>query len=106
MSKWINYKNGSTIGTTSAEGAVILRDEEHERGGRVTLKQGETFVSVSCHIYGKIDHTRFFNSVPEAQRDFIVMKNVLGSILDDILGTGADEIKVWEAIADFVRRFP
>ncbi len=104
MSDWTAYKDGRTIGTLGTEGGVILQDEEHPRGGRVTLKRGETFISVSAHIYGKIDHTRFFNSVPEAQRDFEVMKTMLGKILEET--AGADELKIWEAIADFVRRFP
>jgi hypothetical protein len=106
MSNWVEYKNGNSIGKISAEGGVILRDEEHPHGGRITLKQGKTFISVSCHIYGWIDHTRFFHSVPEAQREFVIMKNKIGSMLDDILGAGKDELKMWEAIADFVRKFP
>jgi hypothetical protein len=106
MSNWNPYNNGNSIGTTGAEGGVILRDEEHERGGRVTLKQGSNYISVSCHIYGWIDHTRFFYTVADAQREYVIMKNMLGSMLDDILAAGANDIKMWEAIADFVRRFP
>ena len=106
MSNWFAYDDGESIGKISAEGGVILRDEEHERGGRVTLKQGGNFISVSCHIYGWIDHTRFFRTVADAQREYIMMKNLLGSMLDDILAAGANDIKMWEAIADFVRRFP
>ncbi len=106
MSNWVAYDNGNSIGKVSAEGGVILRDEQHTRGGRVTLKQGKTFISVSCYIYGWIDHTRFFYTVADAQREYVIMKNILGSMLDDILAAGAKDIKMWEAIADFVRRFP
>ena len=106
MSNWVAFDNGKSIGKVSAEGGVILRDEEHPRGGRVTLKQGKTFISVSCHIYGWIDHTRFFHTVADAQREYVIMKNILGSMLDDILSAGAGDLKMWEAIADFVRRFP
>lgn len=106
MSNWFAYDNGSSIGKAGAEGGVILRDEEHSGGGRVTLKQGGNYVSVSCNIYGWIDHTRFFYNVADAQREYVIMKNILGSMLDDILSAGAGDIKMWEAIADFVRRFP
>ncbi len=106
MSNWVAYDNGNSIGKISAEGGVVLRDESHPRGGRITLKQGKTFISVSCHIYGWIDHTRFFYTVADAQREFVIMKNIVGSMLDDILAAGANDIKMWEAIADFVRRFP
>ena len=106
MSNWVEYDNGKSIGKIGAEGGVILRDEEHARGGRVTLKQGKAFVSVSCHVYGWIDHTRFFNTLGEAQREFIIMRTTLGSMMDDILAVGADDIKMWEAIANFVRKYP
>jgi len=106
MSEWIAYKNGISIGKVSAEGGVILIDEEHEGGGRMTLKQGKTFISVACHIYGWIDHTRFLHSLPEAKREYILMKQFMTHMLEDILSAGADDIKMWEAIANFVRKFP
>jgi hypothetical protein len=106
MSNWNPYKNGESIGKSGKEGGVILRDEEHERGGRMTIKQGKNYVSVSCHIYGWMDHTRFFNSVADAQREYLIMKNAIGSMMEDILAAGANDLKMWEAIADFVRRYP
>lgn len=106
MSNWVEYKQGGSIGSISAEGGVILVDEEHESGGRMTLKQGKTFLSVSCHIYGWIDHTRFFHSLSEAKREYILMQKFMTHMLQDILAEGADEIKMWEAIASFVRKFP
>ena len=106
MSNWVAFDKGNSIGKVSAEGGVILRDEEHPRGGRVTLKQGKTFISVSCNIYGWIDHTRFFHTLPDAQREYVIMKNILGSMMEDILAAGKNDLKMWEAIADFVRRFP
>ena len=106
MSNWAAYKNGMSIGKITAEGGVILMDEEHESGGRMTLKQGKTFISVSCHIYGWIDHTRFLNSVPDAKREYAQMKKAITHMLEDILSAGKDDIKMWEAIANFVRKFP
>jgi hypothetical protein len=106
MSSWFAYKGGRSIGSVGAEGGEILRDEEHEAGARVTLKRGSSYVSVSCNVYGWMDHTRFFGSVTEAQREYILMKSFLGNMVENILLAGKSELKMWEAIAEFVRRFP
>jgi hypothetical protein len=106
MSNWFAYDNGETIGKAGSEGGVILRDEEHESGARLTLKQGKTFVSVSCSVYGWMDHTRFFGTMMEAQREYLLMKPTLSNMVENILPEGNSELKMWEAIADFVRRFP
>ena len=74
MSNWFAYDDGRSIGSVGAEGGEILRDEEHEAGARVTLKRGSSYVSVSCNVYGWMDHTRFFGSVTEAQREYMLMK--------------------------------
>jgi hypothetical protein len=106
MSSWFAYDDGRSIGSMGAEGGVILRDEEHEAGARVTLKRGSSYISVSCNVYGWIDHTRFFSSVTEAQREYVLMKSSLGNMVENILLAGKSDLKMWEAIAEFVRRFP
>jgi hypothetical protein len=90
----------------SAEGGVILRDEEHASGARVTLKRGSSYVSISCNVYGWLDHTRFFTSVTDAQREYVLMKPSLTHMVENILAAGESDLKMWEAIAEFVRRFP
>lgn len=106
MSNWFAYDNGGTIGSAGAEGGVILRDEEHEQGARLTMKRGESFFAVSCSIRGWMDHTRFFATEMEAQREYLLMKPPLANMLENILSGGKGDLKMWEAIADFVRRFP
>lgn len=106
MSSWFAYDDGRSIGKVSSEGGVILLDEEHPAGARITLKRGSGYVSVSCNIYGKMDHTRFFGTVSEAQREFRNMKSSLDEVMKIIEATGSRDIKVWEAISEFVRRFP
>ena len=106
MSSWFAYDDGRSIGKVSSEGGVILLDEEHPAGARITLKRGSGSVSVSCNIYGKMDHTRFFGTVSEAQREFRNMKSSLDEVMKIIEATGSRDIKVWEAISEFVRRFP
>ena len=106
MSSWFAYDDGRSIGKVSSEGGVILLDEEHPAGARITLKRGSGYVSVSCNIYGKMDHTRFFGTVSEAQREFRNMKSSLDEVMKIIEATGSRDIKVWEAISEFVRRCP
>ncbi|MBI5951968.1 MAG: hypothetical protein HY865_09945 [Chloroflexi bacterium] len=106
MSRWFAYDDGRSVGTVSAEGGIVLRDEEHEAGARLTLKHGANYISVSCSVYGWMDHTRFFGSMTEAQREFLLMKPPLANMVENILSEGRNDLKMWEAIADFVRRFP
>lgn len=104
MSAWTAFDDGRSIGKVSAEGGVILRDDQHEMGARITLKRGSNHISISCNIYGKMDHTRFFKTVPEAEREFNPMKKELGKIVSKIKET-KDQIWVWDDISEFVRRF-
>lgn len=106
MNNWVDYDNGRSIGTSGAEGGVILRDEEHKNGARITLKHGSNYISVSCNIYGRMDHTRFFGTLNEAQREYLSMRTALAEMIEKTLTPEAKDIKVWEAISQFVRRFP
>ena len=106
MSSWSIYNKGKTIGTTTAEGGLILSDESNDDGARITLKRGNSYVSVSLHIHGWMDHTRFFSTDADAQREYRAMRAAVINVLAVINAEGASEIKVWEAISDFVRRFP
>jgi hypothetical protein len=106
MSSWSAYRVGQNVGSASADGDMILRDEEHVSGARVTLKRVGSYISVTCNVYGWMNHTRFFDSVPEAQREYAVMKSTLGNIVENILSPDQNNLKMWEAITEFVRRFP
>jgi len=106
MSKWEPYNNGRSIGVKSSEGGQIVRDEEHPQGARITIKQGLDYVSVSCNISGKIDHTRFFKEMKTAESEYKIMQDELAKVIGAISSAKAADIKVWEAISGFVARFP
>ncbi len=106
MSKWTIFNSGRTIGSLSAEGGLVLSDEEAREGARITLKRGNGYVSVSLIIFGWMDHTRFFNNDHDAMREYRAMKPAALTVLDIINTDGVSDIKIWEAISDFVRRFP
>lgn len=106
MSKWSPYKGGQSIGIVSSEGGVVLRDEEHSDGARITLKQGSKFISVACNVYGFMDHTRFFGTIVEAQREYLNMKAGMNDLMEAVVSANSEKVKIWEGIAIFVRRFP
>jgi len=106
MSSWSPYQDGVTVGTKGQQGDVILMDEAYPGGTRITLKRGTQYVSVSCSINNWINHTRFFKTVREAKREFVLMKNGLVEVTSLLATESGNQIKIWEAISNFVRRFP
>jgi hypothetical protein len=106
MNNWLLYQEGLTIGTKTSLGDEILMDEVHTDGARLTIKRNSKYISVSCNINKWINHTRFFNTVRDAKREYIAMKPVLVDITDLLKTPQINELKVWEAISNFVTRFP
>jgi hypothetical protein len=104
MSAWAAFDDGRSIGKISAEGGVILRDDEHEQGARITLKRGAGHITISCHIYGKMDHTRFFQTVSAARHEYNPMKRELGKVMRKIKET-KDQTQMWMEISEFVGKF-
>lgn len=106
MSNWSSFNQGQSIGTVSPEGGKILYDEEHSGGARITLKRGKDYISISLNVYGWLEHTRFFVLDSEAQREYKTMRNAINEMMALINREGISDLKIWEAISDFVRRFP
>ena len=89
----------------SPEGGVIVRDEEHPLGARIILKEARGYISISCNISGRIDHSRFFRKMSEAQNEYDLMKDELVKVAKVISSARFSDIKGWEAIAVFVSKF-
>src|SRR5205823_3097023 len=109
---WRSFDNGATVGQRGPEEGIILRDEEHELGARITLEEncshGVPF-TVTCGIYGWFFHTRFLSS--KAAAEFAAMMDGLSHILGSIPSVddpNADAkcTEVSKAIQAFVARFP
>ena len=83
---WHPYTNGSTLGGTGSESGVILRDEEHDDGARITLEQGGRIApfAITCGIYGLMMHTAFASSEPEGVAKYEAMKKRLEALLDGL----------------------
>jgi hypothetical protein len=106
MNSWLLYHEGNTIGTKTPLGDEILMDEIHTDGARLTIKRNSKYISVSCNINKWINHTRFFNTVRDAKREYIAMKPALVEITGLLRSPDINELKVWEAISNFVTRYP
>jgi hypothetical protein len=109
---WRRFDDGATVGQPGSESGVILRDEEHDLGARITLERdcsnGVPF-AVTCGIYGWFFHTRFLGS--EAEAEFGAMLEDLDAVLEAIPLVDDPDVdagmrRAMKAIDGFVTRFP
>jgi hypothetical protein len=105
MSDWKPFNRGRTIGLKSPEGGVIVRDEEHPLGARIILKEAKEYISISCNISSRIDHSRFFRKMSDAEYEYGVMKDELVKVAKIVSSSKTGDVKSWEAIAGFVSKF-
>ena len=79
---WHPVGDGATLSQTGSEGGVIIRDEEHPQGARITLERGGGIApfSITCGVYGVMFHTRFFADEAEGQEAYDLMKPEIASI--------------------------
>jgi hypothetical protein len=110
---WHAAENGSTIGQLGSEEGLILEDDEHSGGARITLERRDgkpAAFAITCGVYGWFVHTRFFSDEREARDDLARMKSELSSIVELVSRTGSNdketESLVLGAIELFVDRFP
>lgn len=109
---WHPFDGGATVGRRGSETGIILRDEEHDRGARITLERdcshGIPF-AVTCGVYGWFVHTRFLSA--DAEAEFSAMLDGLTAVLDILPSVDDPEAdgkvaQANEAIQTFVARFP
>jgi hypothetical protein len=110
---WQSFDQGRTIGKSGSEMGVILLDEEHADGARITLEHDGRFApfAVTCGIFGWMVHTRFFTNEEDARRAYEDMKQALDGIIQSIpLKSDPDNDTKIEAttrtIDEFVEHYP
>lgn len=110
---WHPFDQGSTIGTQGSESGVIVLDEEHPDGARITLERSASVapIAITCGIYGWFFHTRFLGDEAEAKSAFEEMKTALAQILaipDENRDAAPDELRdrYIKSINDFAEKFP
>jgi len=108
---WRQFNKGESIGERGSESGIIIREEEHDDGARVTLERGGyNPFSITCGIYGLMVHTAFFSSENDAQKAFEQMKAEIENILrliplaDDSEADAKSDV-VSKAIAALVSKF-
>lgn len=112
MPQWSPYQNGQSIGQIGSEEGVIVQDDEHAVGARITLERRDCKTApfaITCGMYGWFFHTRYCSG-EEARHDFEQMKLELGRIAELLSRDGRSpeqtERAVLGAISNFVDRFP
>jgi hypothetical protein len=82
---WCAFENGQSLGKRGSEGGVIVLDEEHAWGARITLERdgGTAAWSIACGIYGTFRHTAFASSESEGRSKYSDMKRDLVSIMEE-----------------------
>lgn len=111
--EWTIFNDGASIGQHGSENGVILRDDEHSFGARITLERGGHTApfSITCSIYGWMFHTCFFGTQSEAEVVYEKMKDGLAMILNIIpLETDPNADEKTELVSDeivtFLEQYP
>lgn len=109
---WYAFENGQTVGKQGSEEGMVLRDEEHPEGARITLERdGHTPFAITCGIYGWMVHTCFFKTAAEANVAYQEMQVMLSHVMtlfptkDDPRSIEKEDL-VRRAITQFVQRYP
>ena len=106
---WTPCDHGATIGATGSEGGIILRDEEHGMGARITIEESRNPpFAITCGIYGVMVHTAFAATELEAGNAYDAMKAEIEMLLD--LWPNADaepsaKDRFYEAVSAFAAKY-
>jgi hypothetical protein len=110
---WNPFDEGKSIGRRGSEEGIIIRDEEHGDGSRITIERDGNIApfSITCGIYGWMVHTRFFSSEKEATQEYETMKVSLNEILNMIPLEDEPEVEekmdaVNKVLSNFVEQYP
>jgi hypothetical protein len=110
---WYAFRDGDTIGQVGSEQGIIVADDEHPDGARITLERDGRVAphAITCGIYGWMLHTRFLASEGEARLAFDAMREALGMIVSAIPLESDPDAKaksstVIRLISQFVEIFP
>lgn len=109
---WAPADDGSP-GETGTEGGVVVRDEEHPAGARITLECDAATApfAITCGLYGFMVHTRWFATRAEAEGEYALMRAGLEALARAVPRADDPELELrrdalYERISAFVDRFP
>jgi hypothetical protein len=106
---WSPVDNGATLGTSGSESGLILLDEEYDEAARITLERDAAVApfAITCGVYARLMHTRFFHAEDEARREYAAMKLTLQEIVDGFdSGDPQRTHSARQAVEGFPHHFP
>lgn len=74
QTSWKPFEDGQTIGSVGSEEGIIVFDEFHEHGGRITLERGSGVAPWVITCGGGFVHTAFFKTKEQAEKAYLFMK--------------------------------
>jgi len=88
---WHPFEDGATLGLPGSEEGIVVHDEEHCLGARITLERAASVApfAITCGIYGWMMHTCFLDSEAEAESQYDLMKDSLSALLEAAEQTAA-----------------
>lgn len=106
---WKPYESGSTVGAKGSESGVIVLDEEHSGGSRITFERDcrSAPFTITCGVYGLMVHTRFFGDEGQGREQYDQMKTDLAVFVEQLPdcsdGVPDEAIRALDA---FVQKYP
>ena len=96
---WLPFEAGRTIGTLGSESGIILLDEEHLNGARLTLEKSSVNApyAITIGIYGLLFHTIFFSDLEKSEVRFNLLKQNIEPILTHLSVEEIDRKDGWRS---------
>lgn len=100
--KWKPFDEGRSIRTQGSEDGVILKDEEHNSSARITLETDSKVApySITLGIYGLMFHTEFYDSIENAEIDYLSLKGKIERVVSHLTLTGQARDAEWNDTLD------
>src|ERR1039458_9541762 len=110
-SDWHPSEDGAALGQAGSEEGIVVRDEEHSLGARITLERDARIApfAITCGIYGWMMHTRFFSTEAEAESQYDLMKTSLSELLEaagQTAGIDGGRQVMYDGIDEFIGAYP
>ncbi len=110
-SSWHPFEEAATLGLPGSEEGIVVRDEEHILGARITLERATSVApfAITCGIYGWMMHTCFLSTEAEADSQYDLMKDSLSALLEAAERTanidGGRQV-LFDGIDEFIGAYP
>lgn len=110
---WGPAEAGGTLGMQGAEGGIIVRDEAHPAGLRLTLEEdpSRSFHALTCGVAGWLVHRRYFDNEAQALAAWEEMKPALVALRAQLPMEGARSLstatrEAGAKLGAFLARYP